>query len=505
MLFFAFLFSIESMAAVVSDNDGAAFVTKAEFEALKNNFATQVEKYNTSIDSKIDGAIANYLAGRSLQLKTVERFPAIGNQKVLICNTKYINDMSFGKIGINWRFLIDLCHITIGGNNNAGSIKMTRMGTSVYEAFVYNEKNDKFLYYGNNLKYDTNVVYTVLCPINAGLANRTDFTELKLRWGANAYSAIAEGRDDTIDSAGSLLWHDQFGHNRFFAFYATYLNFGTTYLSKEHAEDCMIDNNTSVTVSGDQIKWIMDSSDTKSQVWVRDPVASPSSLNRLNQTNYKTTSKEFATPYAAGITTTASVDSVDRWNTADGQQFRPLSYDGNVTWVDSGTYSNNTSPASGQSKKWNELHLETNEKDPKKIVNSNYSETILDDYAKYNFHGYITEGLPLGIFKEDSKLSFKLDTRSIGTSVNFAINKVGFSTDEIINIGEVNGLKLIIDGVKYTNAVASLSSDKIHTIEIETEDTTAIFCKMSISNSDSTNRKKRFIITWPETYELMSY
>ena len=33
-LIFAFLFSINSFAAVVSDNDGAAFVTKAEFVAL---------------------------------------------------------------------------------------------------------------------------------------------------------------------------------------------------------------------------------------------------------------------------------------------------------------------------------------------------------------------------------------------------------------------------------------------------------------------------------------
>ena len=33
-LIFAFLLSINSFAAVVSDNDGAAFVTKAEFVAL---------------------------------------------------------------------------------------------------------------------------------------------------------------------------------------------------------------------------------------------------------------------------------------------------------------------------------------------------------------------------------------------------------------------------------------------------------------------------------------
>ena len=65
-LIFAFLFSIESFAAVVSDNDGSAFVTKAEFEALKENFADQIINYNTSIDEKIDGSIANYLKGMEL-------------------------------------------------------------------------------------------------------------------------------------------------------------------------------------------------------------------------------------------------------------------------------------------------------------------------------------------------------------------------------------------------------------------------------------------------------
>ena len=68
-LVFAFLLSIESMAAIVSDNDGTAFATKAEFEALKADFASQVEDYNKSIDGKIDGAIASYLAGSRLSKK----------------------------------------------------------------------------------------------------------------------------------------------------------------------------------------------------------------------------------------------------------------------------------------------------------------------------------------------------------------------------------------------------------------------------------------------------
>ena len=68
-LFLVVLMSIDSFAAIVSDNDGSAFVTKAEFESLKENFAEQIENYNTSIDSKIDGAIASYLAGINLAKK----------------------------------------------------------------------------------------------------------------------------------------------------------------------------------------------------------------------------------------------------------------------------------------------------------------------------------------------------------------------------------------------------------------------------------------------------
>ena len=65
-LIFAFLLSINSFAAVVSDNDGSAFITKAEFDSLKNDFQSQLDGYNTSIDAKIDNAIASYLAGISI-------------------------------------------------------------------------------------------------------------------------------------------------------------------------------------------------------------------------------------------------------------------------------------------------------------------------------------------------------------------------------------------------------------------------------------------------------
>ena len=69
-LFLVVLMSIESFGAVVSDNDGSAFITKAEFDSLKNNFQSQIDQYNTSIDSKIDGAIASYLAGINVAKQT---------------------------------------------------------------------------------------------------------------------------------------------------------------------------------------------------------------------------------------------------------------------------------------------------------------------------------------------------------------------------------------------------------------------------------------------------
>ena len=70
-LFIVLVFCIESLAAVVSDNDGSAFITKAEFDSLKNNFQSQIDQYNTSIDSKIDGAIASYLAGIKVEKETI--------------------------------------------------------------------------------------------------------------------------------------------------------------------------------------------------------------------------------------------------------------------------------------------------------------------------------------------------------------------------------------------------------------------------------------------------
>ncbi len=82
-LILVLLLSIENFAAVVGDNDGAAFITKAEFDSLKNDFQSQIDQYNTSIDAKIDGAIASYLAGISVANATEENVIGYDKEGVL--------------------------------------------------------------------------------------------------------------------------------------------------------------------------------------------------------------------------------------------------------------------------------------------------------------------------------------------------------------------------------------------------------------------------------------
>lgn len=72
------LLNLECFASIISDNDGAAFITKYEFEALKNSFVSQINNYNNSIDEKIDGAIASYLAGLMIE-KVTPIEPSISN------------------------------------------------------------------------------------------------------------------------------------------------------------------------------------------------------------------------------------------------------------------------------------------------------------------------------------------------------------------------------------------------------------------------------------------
>ena len=77
--------------AAVGGNDGSAFVTKAEFDAIVNTFNEQMDNYESSLVSKIDGAIANYLTSLSDEVTMTlddlsSRVKRAGNEYVTFYN-----------------------------------------------------------------------------------------------------------------------------------------------------------------------------------------------------------------------------------------------------------------------------------------------------------------------------------------------------------------------------------------------------------------------------------
>lgn len=77
ILLITIAFCTNSFSATVSDNDGSSFITKSEFDSLKNNFLSELNGYQSNIDSKIDNAIASYLSG--IKTEAVSELPMLYN------------------------------------------------------------------------------------------------------------------------------------------------------------------------------------------------------------------------------------------------------------------------------------------------------------------------------------------------------------------------------------------------------------------------------------------
>lgn len=125
------ILSIESFAAVVGDNDGAAFITKAEFDSLKNDFQSQIDQYNNSIDNKIDGAISGYLEGIR-----VKKSNKVENKYLTLeLHTKQkFKDLKWTK-KTNWN--LNVCDSPVGTNHDQQLIYQN------WTMYVGAEKSDK--------------------------------------------------------------------------------------------------------------------------------------------------------------------------------------------------------------------------------------------------------------------------------------------------------------------------------------------------------------------------
>ena len=140
-----------SFAAVVSDNDGSAFITKAEFDSLKNNFQSQLDSYNSSIDSKIDNAIASYLSGIK-----VERVTNLSN-KYMAINPVWMKNKRFNrsKKGTKYTSYISFVEVCIADNYTSYVFEGTGNAWYKVKKMTYNETDQEYLYRISNKKIGT--------------------------------------------------------------------------------------------------------------------------------------------------------------------------------------------------------------------------------------------------------------------------------------------------------------------------------------------------------------
>lgn len=93
-IFILLILVSDVFAAAVSDNDGSAFITKAEFDTLKAEFQATLNKYNSGIDNKIDNAISGYLAGakQDKTYKTDSNISTLNYPIIIIDKRKIIEE-----------------------------------------------------------------------------------------------------------------------------------------------------------------------------------------------------------------------------------------------------------------------------------------------------------------------------------------------------------------------------------------------------------------------------
>lgn len=172
--------STNSIAAVGA-NDGSAFITKAEFDALVNTFNEQLDMMVKSLPSKIDGAIANYLAGLdNIQTISLENYVSTAYNQ----SPKYVQFMLFStpKETIDVEDVIGGVGIYISAgiqaNNQAQSGYYGYFGTNNVIAWAGNYQEVDYTNYTGNKDNYTSAYYFANFPFTDSQGNKlyTDWT-----------------------------------------------------------------------------------------------------------------------------------------------------------------------------------------------------------------------------------------------------------------------------------------------------------------------------------------
>ena len=260
-LFLVVLMSIENFAAVVSDNDGSAFITKAEFDSLKNDFQSQINQYNTSIDAKIDGAIASYLAGISLSKDTTYKVEVSDWDNVVMIKSPLTQTWQKPNLSIAFSYT---------ANEPSGTVNWYEMWWA--QAGISHRRADD--------------VYQLRNCVNAGTESRTNTAPDNVVWRGRANNYVDTITANQIGHVSNYLTHATFSYSYMLVVDA--LKFGSGYipglsLSNKYAGGCAW--NADATGSGGSITtWINNGS--SGATWFNSEVITSVNLVPVNEKQY---------------------------------------------------------------------------------------------------------------------------------------------------------------------------------------------------------------------------
>ncbi len=512
--------SIESFAAVVSDNDGSAFITKAEFDSLKNNFQSQIDQYNTSIDSKIDGAIASYLAGITVAKKTTEKFFDGKGNKALVADMCKINDLSWGYIGLD----MTICSVNFpafetNGNYSGCAINfpITRSESGTFEIFRYNKDTNKFIDYANdfNGKFKTTNI-RIDCT---GWTQYNSIPDpLLFRWHAN-YGVATPTKliDYTSDFGRRDTYNIYLAAPGWCQMYGSGFNIGTAWaIGAESGSDntqfnSSISSWTTTSETPIPLLFADDSNDSTNKLWtaagsensgidIKYLVANYDANPDNFAVNYNKTSRtlQFDKPSDSGVT--LGIATISGLNFSSSEDIRATSFGYPSTramqWTTGGDiFGENMDEVTACP--WWEPYFENDSRYSKNIIN-NIDNNKISEFSSYGFTGALTEGIPIDLFKEDDECEFELNlpyAMSVGLRTNvFTAGTV------ILNTSNDANLEVTIDNVKKTNSNNEVAAGN-HKFKIKYvgSGSKPIFIKIGRANADLSTTY-RYIVTLPTEY-----
>ena len=129
-------------AAAITDNDGAAFITKAEFDSLKNTFQSELDGYNRNIDMKLESAINAYISGIK-----IERETNLENKYEIISPT-WMKDKRFNKSKKGTKYTSYMSFVEICVATNFAPYVFEGTGDTWYRVkdMTYNASDQEYLY-----------------------------------------------------------------------------------------------------------------------------------------------------------------------------------------------------------------------------------------------------------------------------------------------------------------------------------------------------------------------